>query len=79
MTGQFVAGRSIHVAVDGKPLSSAQLNLQQNISPCPNPAKAAATFRKRALKTPKLPTQKKKTIFLQQYRHDKAKSYCTSS
>lgn len=42
MTGRFVAARSTHVAVDGKPLSSAQLYLEQNICPCPNPAKAAA-------------------------------------
>lgn len=85
MTGRFVAARSTHVVVDGKPVSSAQLYLEQNICPCPNPAKAAAivVLRKQksegVFQTPKPPTQKKKAIFLQQHRHYKAQVYCASS
>lgn len=63
MTGQYVAARRTHMAVDGKSLFSAHLDLEQNICPCSKLARAAATVvlrkpgnRNRVFKTLKTPT-----------------------
>lgn len=67
MTGQLVAAKSTNLAVEGKPLSSAQLYLEQNICPCPNPAKAAATV------VPRKQQSEREPLRLQNYQLKKKK------